>query len=125
MQGVFLHLHQFITMRDYIIEEKLLGMELTNGVLKVRVQSGGCTKPEHFRIETFEAGLHAGPPYRVVIYRKETDNCGEIVPEGLLLEFKYEDMVTEEGNHPKPGDGIIVENIFVVGDVVRQTEAHQ
>ncbi|OFZ53392.1 MAG: hypothetical protein A3D92_05290 [Bacteroidetes bacterium RIFCSPHIGHO2_02_FULL_44_7] len=100
---------------NYKIEEKLLGMELISGVLRVRVQSGGCTKKEHFRIETFEAGIHAGPPYRVVIYRMEPDNCDAYVPEGLVVEFQYKDMVTEEGSYPKPGDGIIVENIFMVG----------
>jgi len=101
----------------YRQEEKLLGIELVNGVLKIRVQSGGCTKSDHFRLETYEAGLQAGQPYRVVLYRTEPDNCGEIVPEGLLLEFKFEDMITEEGTFPKPGDGIIVENIFTVGSI--------
>ena len=110
-------------MREYKLEEKLLGMELINGILKVRVQSGGCTKPDHFKLETYEAGLHTGPPYRVVLYRTVTDNCDQVVPEGLLLEFKFEEMITAEGNHPRPGDGIIVENIFVVGDVVEEPQA--
>lgn len=100
---------------QYKIEEKLLGMELISGVLRVRVQSGGCTKKEHFIIETYEAGIHAGPPYRVVIYRIEPDNCDNYIPEGLVVEFQYDQMITEEGSFPRPGDGIIVENIFMVG----------
>lgn len=103
-------------MKEYKMEEKLLGMELINGVLRVRVQSGGCTKKEHFIIETYEAGIHSGPPFRVVIYRIEPDNCTESVPEGLVVEFKFEQMITEDGYFPQKGDGIIVENIFVVGD---------
>lgn len=99
----------------YKIEEKLLGMELVGGILRVRVQSGGCTEKEHFIVETFEAGIHAGPPYRVVIYRTTPDECQNYAPEGLLVEFKFEEMITEEGSFPKPGDGIIVENIFMVG----------
>lgn len=102
--------------KAYRQEEKLLGLELINGILRVRVQSGGCTQKDHFRIETYEAGLQPGPPYRVVIYRTKPDNCGELVPEGLIVEFKFEEMITAEGHHPHAGDGVIVENIFVVGD---------
>lgn len=99
---------------EYKIEEKLLGLELIDGLLRIRVQSRGCTKKEHFRVETYEAGLQSGQPYRIVIYRTEPDNCDADIPEGIVVEFTFDEMLTEEGTFPKPGDGIIVENIFMV-----------
>ncbi|MDX2360758.1 MAG: hypothetical protein QNK23_08120 [Crocinitomicaceae bacterium] len=97
-------------------EEVLLGMELHENTLHLRVKSNGNTEEADFDIDVFEAGVKGGQPYRIVIYRMEEDEGTAPIPNGVVLKFPFKDLKTIERLYPKPGDGIIIENLFAVGE---------
>ena len=51
--------------------EILYGIQLNKEQLEIRVKSTGCTKPEHFKVETKAEADHQ----QLLIVRTKTDRC--------------------------------------------------
>jgi hypothetical protein len=74
--------------------ETLMGVEIIEDKLKIRVSSGGCTDKDSFRINVIK-GFTGIPPYIVEIYRIIPDYCKRYMPEGVVLEYKLSDIGIE------------------------------
>lgn len=74
--------------------EVLMGVEITNDKLKIRVSSGGCTKKDSFIINVIK-GFTGIPPYLIEIYRILPDSCDGYMPEGDLLEYNLSELGIE------------------------------
>ena len=74
--------------------ENLMGIEIENEKLKIRVSTGGCTTKESFQINVIK-GFTGIPPYLVEIYRVIPDPCKGFFPEGVVLEYKLKELGIE------------------------------
>lgn len=74
--------------------EKLMGIEIEGGKLKIRVATGGCTTKESFQINVIK-GFTGIPPYIVEIYRIIPDYCDAFFPEGIVLEYDLKEVNIE------------------------------
>lgn len=74
--------------------ETLLGIELEDGKMKIRVPSNGCTGKDSFKIEVIK-GFTGVPPYIVEIYRLFPDYCKAWLPDGVVLEYDLEELGIE------------------------------
>lgn len=93
-------------------EEKLLGLEVLNGVFRMRVSSKGNTKKEDFLITNVDTGNKSGAPYLITIERIKADNGTSEVQDGVVIEYSLEELKTDRGFTPNVGDELIVENVF-------------
>ena len=94
-------------------EEKLMGLELINGVFRIRVHSNGETKKEHFEITNSATGFTGGSPFLMTIFRIVPDEGADKIPEGVILEYTYGELKTADGKIPEKDDEIIIENLFM------------
>jgi hypothetical protein len=79
----------------YIPElETLMGIEITNDKLKIRVPSNGCTTKENFKI-VVNKGFTGVPPYWIEIYRVVPDYCEAHIPDGIELEYDLKELDIE------------------------------
>ena len=93
-------------------EERLMGLELINGVFRIRVQSNGGTKKEHFEINNSATGYTGGSPFLITIFRTVPDEGKKKMPDGVVLEFTFDELKTIDGTIPSLEDEIIIENLF-------------
>ena len=74
--------------------ENLMGIEILDQKLKIRVYSGGCTSKDSFRINVIK-GFTGIPPYIVEIYRIIPDYCKAYLPDGVVLEYDLQELGIE------------------------------
>lgn len=87
--------------------ELLRGLDISDDQLNIRVDSGGCTKKEHFEIEIIK-GITGQPPFIIEIYRIIPDECEAFMPNGVLLEFSLKELAL------KPTDILEIKNKFKI-----------
>lgn len=71
--------------------ELIRGLDIINSKMIVRVESGGCTEKEHFKIEV-NKGITQEPPFIIEIYRTIPDECEAYLPDGVVIEFDLSDL---------------------------------
>jgi hypothetical protein len=74
--------------------ETLMGVQITNDKLKLRVFTGGCTSKDSFNINVIK-GFTGIPPYIIEIYRIVPDHCRGFFPEGIELDFELKELGIE------------------------------
>lgn len=74
--------------------ERIMGIEIKDGKLMIRVATGGCTTKESFKINVIK-GFTGIPPYLVEIYRVIPDYCKAYIPEGVVLEYELKELGIE------------------------------
>ncbi|MEM9101904.1 MAG: hypothetical protein AAGB12_06240 [Pseudomonadota bacterium] len=97
-----------ITTQESVAKERkvepLYAMDMNDERLQVRVYSGGCTKKEHFSIETLETEKAT----ELTLVRIKPDFCKVRVMGGQVLEFPMSQIKVKK-NQP-----IMVQNPFVM-----------
>ena len=74
--------------------ETIMGIEIIDDLLKIRVPSGGCTTKDSLRINVIK-GFTGVPPYFLEIYRVVPDSCRAFLPNGTVLEYKLPELGIE------------------------------
>lgn len=72
-------------------EEAVLGIEMLQDELRIRVPSGGCTTKEHIHVEV-NKGFTGMPPFQVTVYRVQPDFCRAYLPDGVVLTYTLEEL---------------------------------
>jgi hypothetical protein len=68
--------------------ENILGVEILNQKLFIRVSTGGCTTKSSFEVR-INRGITNVPPYFLEIYRIIPDPCNGHFPDGVVLEYDF------------------------------------
>ena len=72
--------------------EELLGLTVDAEGVTFQVRSGGCTRPENFKIERFESG-----PVQLLVTRTVPDRCEAFFPYGTTFKVSYSHLRLAEG----------------------------
>ena len=67
--------------------EELLGFTVDAGGVTFQVRTGGCTRPENFRVERF-----GGAPTQLLLIRTVEDRCEAFVPYGTTFKVSYQHL---------------------------------
>jgi len=67
--------------------EELLGFTVDAGGVTFQVRTGGCTRPENFRVERF-----GGAPTQLLLIRTVEDRCEAFVPYGTTFKVSYQQL---------------------------------
>jgi len=79
--------------------EELLGLTSTPEGITFQVRTGGCTRPENFKIQRF-----GGRPTQILLIRTVPDFCEALVPFGTTFTVSYSQL------RLNPGEGFVVLN---------------
>ncbi len=74
--------------------ENILGIEMVDDKLNIRVHSNGCTSKESFKVNVIK-GFTGLPPYILEVYRVKPDWCRMYVPNGIVLEYTLAELGIE------------------------------
>lgn len=64
--------------------EELLGVAIDAEGVTFQVRTGGCTRPEHFRVQRF-----SGAPTQLLLTRIVEDRCEALFPYGTTFKLSY------------------------------------
>lgn len=67
--------------------EELLGLTVGADGVTFQVRTGGCTRPENFRIQRFE-----GASDQILLIRIVPDRCEALIPYGMTFTVPFGDL---------------------------------
>jgi len=67
--------------------EEILGVTIDPGGVTFQVRTGGCTRPENFRVERF-----GSDPTQLLLIRTVEDRCEAFVPYGTTFKVSYQQL---------------------------------
>lgn len=73
--------------------------------VSVRVYTGGCTDKSHFEWTKSQDTANK-EPIELVLHRTKKDNCYAHIPEGIVLDFSYDEL------------GVAADAVFTIGNPV-------
>lgn len=73
--------------------------------VSVRVYTGGCTDKSHFEWTKSQDTANK-EPIELVLHRTQKDNCYAHIPEGIALDFSYDEL------------GVAADAVFTIGNPV-------
>lgn len=90
---------------EVIEAEPLKSLARSAKGVSVRVYTGGCTDKSHF-VWKKSQDLANKEPIELVLHRTQKDNCYAHIPEGIALDFSYDEL------------GVAADAVFTIGNPV-------